>query len=42
MGNSNSNLVLDNILNDNIFTKVNISNKDIYYISDDKFESIEY
>ncbi len=39
MGNSNSTPVLDNILNDNIFTKVNISNKDIYYISDDKFES---
>ncbi len=40
MGNSNSNPVLDNILNDNIFTKVNISNKDIYYISDDKFTNV--
>lgn len=40
MGNSNSGSVLDNILNDNIFTKVNISNKDIYYISDDKFTNV--
>ena len=40
MGNSNSKSELDNILNDNIFTKVNISNKDIYYIDDNKFNDI--
>ena len=40
MGNSTSTSELDNILNDNIFTKVNISNKDIYYIDDDKFNNI--
>ena len=44
MGNSSSNSknpILDNILNDNIFTKKNIAeNKDIYYISDDKYENV--
>lgn len=40
MGNSTSKSELDNILNDNIFTKVNISNKDIYFIDDNKFNDI--